>query len=194
MGFIDQHVDVFAFVHICRHLTEFMNHTHNNAPEIIFQKPLQLPDAFSLLHVVHSNRFQVLQHLIFQLVAINHQQNGGLLTFGSFEQQFSYFNHRIGLATPLCVPDQPSCFAGIMGPFHHLLNSRFLMLAQDILVQLLVGFRKQNELFKVTKNGLFIAKRFDLGFQVADLFFPAIAGEAFPVENIASDGVPGNAV
>ena len=51
---------------------------------------------------------EILEHLIFQLVTIDHQQDGWLIGLRRFEKHLRGFDHRIGFAASLSMPDEPS--------------------------------------------------------------------------------------
>ena len=61
-----------------------------------------------MFHVCQAERGQVLEHLIFQLVAVDHQEDGRLLRLGCLEEHLGRLDHRVGLAAALRVPDEPA--------------------------------------------------------------------------------------
>ena len=66
-----------------------------------------------MLKVAEAEGGEVLEHLIFQLVAVDHQQHGGLVGFWGTEEPLRCFDHRESFAAALGVPDQASAAVGI---------------------------------------------------------------------------------
>jgi hypothetical protein len=71
---------------------------------ILVEQPVQSCDAIRVLHVCHAKRGKILEHLIFQLVAVDHQKDSRFLRFVRFEQKLRRLDHRIGFTTPLRMP------------------------------------------------------------------------------------------
>ncbi len=112
MGFIDQHVDVAAQVQIGGHVAELVDGRDDEAAIVAAEQLVQPGDAVGVLDVLHAERGQVLEQLVFQFVAVDQQQDGGLVGFGRFEEQFGRLEHGEGLAAALRVPDQAAPLAG----------------------------------------------------------------------------------
>ncbi len=55
----------------------------------------------------------VLEHLVFQLVAVDHQEDGRLDRLGRPKKLFSRLDHGEGLAAALSVPHKPPGTCGI---------------------------------------------------------------------------------
>jgi len=85
VGFVDQHVDVRARVQVRRHVAELVDHRHDDAAVVVAQQLVEPGDAAGVLQVALAQRGQVLEHLVFQLVAGDHQQHGGLVRPGCAE-------------------------------------------------------------------------------------------------------------
>ena len=140
-----------------------------------------------MCHVVEPHRGQVLEHLIFQLVAVDHQQNRRLVGLGRFEEQLGRLDHRVGLAAPLRVPDEAARPLRIERPAHHTVHSRRLMLAQDELLQLLLLLSEQDEVLQEAQDHRNRAEAFDLRFELPRLL-------VLPGKDVSPDRVPGHAV
>ncbi len=167
MGFVDEDVDVCARVEIRRHVAELVDHRHDDAPVVVAQQPVEPGDAAGVLQVAQAERGEVLEHLVFQLVAVDHQQDGGLVRLGRAEKPFRRLDHGEGLAAALGVPDQPAGAPGIEGPADGRLHRAGLVLAQDVFVQLLVLLGKDDV---VLQEGEYLrdgAEGLDLCFQSA---------------------------
>ena len=98
MGFIDQHVDVAARIQIGGHVAELVDGRDDEAAIVAAEQLVQSGDGVRVLDVLHPQRGQVLEQLIFQFVAIDQQQDGGLVGGGRFEEQFRRLQHGEGLA------------------------------------------------------------------------------------------------
>jgi hypothetical protein len=85
------------------------------------------------------------------------------------------------------MPDQAAAAPGVQAAGHHGLHRRGLVLAQDVFVQLFVLLGKDDEVLEQAQQVLPVAEGFDFVLQATDLL-------AFPVEEIAAQGVPGDPV
>ena len=92
---------------------ELVDHRYDNAPVVVLQQPVKPGDALGMLQVAETDRFQVLQHLIFQFVTVDHQEDGWFVCRRSAEEQFRRFNHGEGLAAALGMPDEAAGTFGI---------------------------------------------------------------------------------
>ena len=174
-------------VQVRRHVAELVDHRHDDAPVILPQQPVQRRDAVGVRHVAQAHRRQILEHLIFQLVAVDHQQDGRLLRLGRLEEQLRRLDHRVGLAAALRVPDEAARALRVERPRHHLVHRRRLMLAQDELLQFLLLLREEDEILQEAQQLRHGAEALHLGFEVADLL-------VLPVENVSPHRVPGHPV
>ena len=69
-------------VEVRRHVAELVDHRHDDAPVVLpflVEQLVQRRDAVGVRHVAQAHRREVLEHLVFQLVAVDHQQDGRLL-------------------------------------------------------------------------------------------------------------------
>jgi len=82
VGFVDEDVDVRARVEIRRHVAELVDHRHDDAPVVATQQLVEPGDATGVLQVALAERGEVLEHLIFQLVAVDHQEDGITIALG----------------------------------------------------------------------------------------------------------------
>jgi hypothetical protein len=144
VGLVDEHVDVRARVEVRRHVAELVDHRHDDAPVVVAQQLVEPGDAAGVLQVAQAQRREVLEHLIFQLVAVDHQQHGGLVRLGRAEQPLRRLDHREGLAAALGMPDQAAGADGVEGAADRRVHRAGLVLAQDVLVQLLVLLGKDD--------------------------------------------------
>ena len=103
---VDQDVDVRPRVQVRRHVAELVDHRHDDAAVVVLQQLVEPRDAAGVLHVAQAQRREVLEHLVFQLVAVDHQQDGRLVRLGRLEEQLRRLDHGEGLAAALRVPDQ----------------------------------------------------------------------------------------
>lgn len=87
---------------------------------------------------------RVLEHLVFQLVAVDHQQHGRLVGLGCAEQPLRRLDHGEGLAAALGVPDEAARALGIEGAADGRLHRAGLVLAQDVFVEFLVLLGKDD--------------------------------------------------
>ncbi len=79
VGLVDQHVDVRAGVEVRRHVAELVDHRDDDATVVVAQQLVQLGDAVGVLQIAQPQRRQVAEHLVFQLVAVDHQQHRRLV-------------------------------------------------------------------------------------------------------------------
>ena len=156
-------------------------------PVVRLEQPVQLRDAVGVGHVAQTHRRQVLEHLIFQLIAVDHQQDRRLVRLRRFEKHFRGFDHRVGLAAALGMPDEAARELRVERPRYHPVHACGLMLAQHELLQLFVFFGEEDEVFEQAQQMRHRAKAFDLGFEIADLFM-------LPAKDIAPHRAPGRAV
>ena len=140
-----------------------------------------------MLQVAQAQRGQVLEHLVFQLVAVDHQQDGRLVRLGRAEEQFGRLDHGEGLAAALGVPDEAARPPGIEGAADDRLHRAGLVLAQDVFVQLLVLLGKDDVVLQEGEHLRDGAEALHLGLQLADLL-------VLPVEDVPPHRVPGHPV
>ncbi len=140
-----------------------------------------------MLQVAQAERGEVLEHLVFQLVAVDHQQDGRLVRLGRAEEQLRRLDHGEGLAAALGVPDQAARAPGIEGAADDRLHRAGLVLAQDVFVQLLVLLGKDDVVLQEGEHLRDGAEALHLGFQLADLL-------VLPVEDVPPHRVPGHPV
>jgi len=159
------------------HIAELVNHRHNDAPVVIFQQLVEPGDAPSVLQIAQTERGEVLEHLVFQLVAVDHQEDGRLVRLGCPKKLFSRLDHGEGLAAPLGVPDEAPFTHGIKGAAHGRLHRAGLMLAQDLFVQLLVLLGKDDILFQEGQHLRDGAEALHLRLQLADLLILPVKTE-----------------
>src|SRR5262249_9075379 len=172
---------------VCRHALKLLDRRNNDTAIVTFEQLSQPGNAVRVFYVIQPQRSQVLEHLIFQLVAVDHHQDRGLLRLGSFEQELRRLDHRIGLAASLRVPDQPSGQLRVQRSLHDFLHPHRLMLAQDVLAQLLFLLGKDDVVFQELQDMRDGAEAFDLRFEIANLL-------VLPVKNVTSERIPGYAV
>jgi hypothetical protein len=86
--FVDEDVDVRSVIDIGRHIAELVNHRHNDAPVVIFQQLVEPGDAPSVLQIAQTECGEVLEHLIFQFVAVDHQEDSRLVRLGRPKKLF----------------------------------------------------------------------------------------------------------
>jgi hypothetical protein len=112
MGFIHQHEDVGAGVQVGRDVVEFVNHREDQAARIGLEQVAQVTFGERQVHLPEADRFQVLEELALQFVAVHDEQDSGVLEGGRFEQQTGQGEHGVGLAGALRVPDQAAASLG----------------------------------------------------------------------------------
>ncbi len=134
-------VRVFRFG---RHVAELVDHGHDDAAVVVAQQLVEPGDAAGVLQVTQAERGEVLEHLVFQLVAVDHQQDGRLVRLGGAEQPLGRLDHGEGLAAALGVPDQAARALGIEGAADGRVHRAGLVLAQDVFVQFFVFFGKDD--------------------------------------------------
>jgi hypothetical protein len=147
MGFVDQNVNVLASVDLRRHVAELVDHGNDDSAVIGPEEALQFSNVIGMRNIVQTDGGEVLQHLIFELIAVNHQQDGRLVRSWRFEEQFGRFDHRIGLTAALGVPDESTTERWVESATNYLVNSGGLVLSQDILLERVFLFRKEDEVF-----------------------------------------------
>jgi hypothetical protein len=185
--FIDQHVDVGAPVEIRRHVAELVDHRHDDAAVVGGEQLVEAGDTAGVLHIPQAQGGEVFEHLIFQLIAVDHQQHGGLIGGGQAKEQFGGLDHRVGFATALGVPDQATGADGAESAFEHGLHGGGLMLAEDVLVEFFVFLGKHDVVLQKGQQLGDGAEALDFGLQVADLV-------VLPGEEVAAHGVPAHAI
>ena len=166
---IDQHVDIGAGVEIRGHIAELVDHRHDDAAVVGGEQLVEAGDAAGVLHIAQAEGGEIFKHLIFQLVAVDHQQHGGLVGGGKAEQQFGGLDHREGFATALGVPDQPTGARRAEGALDHGLHGGGLMLTQNVLVEFFVFLGKHDVVLQEGEQLGDGAEALDLGLQLADL-------------------------
>ena len=80
MRFIDQDIDVRSRVEVFRHVAELVNRRHDDAAIVFLQQTVEPDDAAAVFKSAQSKRSKVLEHLVFQLVAVDHQKDGRLVS------------------------------------------------------------------------------------------------------------------
>jgi hypothetical protein len=168
MGLVDEDVDVRAHVEIRRHVAEFMDHRHDDAPVVVLQQLVEPPDTPRMLQISQTQRGEVLEHLVLQLVAVDHQQDSRLVRLGRTEKPLRRLDHCKSFAATLSVPDKTSRSLGIKSATDSRIHRPSLMLSQNVFVQLLILFGKDDVVLQERKNFWDGTERFDLGFQTAN--------------------------
>lgn len=135
VGLVDQHVNVGPGIQVSRHVREFLDRRDDDAAIVILQQRIECVDAGGRLHVVQTQCLQVSYHLVFQLVAVDEQQDGWLFRLRRFEQHLGGLDHREGLAAALGMPNHPPTRGRMVGALHHLFYGAGLVLTQDELLQ-----------------------------------------------------------
>ena len=129
-----------------------MDHRHDDAPVVVAQELVEPGDAAGVLQIAQAERSEVLEHLIFQLVAVDHQKDGRLVRLGCAEEHLRRLDHGEGLATALGVPDKAARALGVEGAAHGRLHRAGLVLAQDVFVQLLVLLGKDDVVLQESEH------------------------------------------
>ncbi len=184
---VDQNIDVRAHVDPRGHVAKLVDHRHDDTPIIIFQQLIEPGDAACMFQVAETERGEVPEHLVFQLVAVDHQQDGRFIRLRRTEQLFCGLDHREGLATALRVPDEPPTSFRIECTTDRCIHRTGLVLTQDVLVQFLVLFGKNDILFQKGQHLRNSAEALHLRFELADLFI-------LPVENVPPHGIPAHPI
>ena len=158
-------------------------------------QPVQLRDRIRVRHVAQPDRRQIPQHLVFQLVAVDHEQHGWLLRLRRPEQQLRALHQRVGLAAALRVPHQSARARRVETPRHGPVHGSHLVLPQHDLLQLLVLLREHDAVPQQPQHMRHRTERFDFRLKIAcpepvewASFF------AFPIENVPPHRVPGHPV
>ena len=165
VGFVDEDVDIRARVEIRRHIAELVDHRHDDAPVVVLQQLVEPGDATGVLQVAQAERGEVLEHLVFQLVAVDHQEHGRLVRLGRAEEPLRRLDHGEGLAAALGVPDEAAGAPGIEGPADGRLHRAGLVLAQNVFVQLLVLLGEDDVVLQEGEHLRDGAKALHLGLQ-----------------------------
>ena len=112
-------------------------------------------------------RGEVLEHLIFQLVAVDHEEDGGLVRPGRTEKLFRRLDHGEGLTAALGVPYEATGPHRIEGAADGLFHRAGLVLAQDVFVQFLVLLGKDDVVLQESEHLRNGAEALHLGLQAA---------------------------
>ena len=150
--FIYQHENVTPFIDPGRHVAEFMDGRDDDSPIVVPEQLDQRVDPVGVLHVVKPQGHQVLAHLVFQFVAVHHQQDGGFFTFRRLEEHLRGLDHGKGLAAALGVPDQSTRASGIQATVDHPVHGQGLVLRQDVLIQFLVFLGEEDKVFEPSQE------------------------------------------
>ena len=172
---------------IRRHVAELVDHRHDDAPVVVLQELVEPGDAAGVLQIAEAERGEVLEHLIFQLVAVDHQEDGRLVRLGRAEEPLRRLDHGESLAAALSVPDEAAGAPGIEGAADGRLHRAGLVLAQDVFVQLLVFLGKDDVVLQEGEHLRDGAEAFHLGLQLADFL-------VLPIENVPPHGVPAHPI
>ena len=145
MGLVDQHVDVRPRADVRGHVVELVDHRDDDPAIVVPQQFHQPADAVGVLDVLQPEHRQVPQHLIFQFVAVDQQQDGRLLGLRGLEEQFGRLDHRERLAAALRVPYQPAAFLRVESPPDDPPDRFRLVLPKNVLLKLLVLLGENDE-------------------------------------------------
>ncbi len=88
LGLVDQDVDVRAGIDIGWHIAELVDHRHDDTPIVLLQQLVEPGDAASMFQIAQTECGKVLEHLVFQLVSVNHQEDGRLVRLGCAKELF----------------------------------------------------------------------------------------------------------
>src|SRR5262249_5959738 len=134
VSLVDQDENVAPQVDICPHVAKFVNHRHYDAAIILpllVEELVESCNTVGVRDVGHSDGRKVLEHLIFEFVAVDHEQDGRLLRFVGLEEQLGRLDHRVCLAASLRMPDESTCKLRIENARNHPFYGSRLMLAQN---------------------------------------------------------------
>ena len=179
--FVDEDVDVPPRVQVRRHVAELVDHRHDDPAVVVPKKLIETGDAARVLQIAQAERGEVLEHLVFQLVAVDHQQHRRLVRLGSPEKHLRRLDHREGLAAALRVPDEAARAPGIERAADGRVHRAGLVLAQDVFVQLLVLLGEDDVILEEGEHLRNGAETLHLGLQAAGnvkggrVFQPALA-------------------
>lgn len=120
VGLVDHHEDVRPLAEVGEHPLKLVDGRDDDAAVVVPEQLVERGDTIGMLNVLDAQRREVSQHLIFQLVAIDEDEDGGLVRFGRLEQQLGRLDHRERLPAALRVPNKaaPSfcSFLALDGP------------------------------------------------------------------------------
>ena len=148
MRLVNQHEYVGPFVDLGGHAAELVDGGNNDAPIVALEQIDQCVHSVGVFHIVQPQCRQILAHLVFQFVAVHHQQDGGLVTCRSLEQPLCGLDHREGFAAALSMPDQPARAFRIQAAADYPLHSSGLVLGQDVLVEFFVFFSEDDKVLE----------------------------------------------
>ena len=180
---VDQDIDVRAGIDIGRHIAELVDHGDDDAPVVVTQKLVEPGNAGGMFQIAQPQRSKIFEHLVFQLVPVDHQEDGRLLRLRRTKEQLRRLDHGEGLAAPLGMPDETASASRIEGASDHLLHRAGLVLAQDVFVQLLVLLGKEDVLLQEVEHLRDGAEALHLRLQLAHL-------PILPVEDVPPHRVP----
>ena len=190
MGLVYENENILAGIELRWHVTEFVDHGDDDTAIILaflVQQLVERGDAVGVRHVGHADGREILQQLIFQLIAVDHEQDGRLLRFVRPEEKFCCLNHRVGFAASLRVPDKSARAFRIESAGDDLVDRCRLMLAQNDLLQFLLFLREDNEVFQEAEQVGHVTEALDLRLKITDLI-------VLPVEDVSPHGAPCHAV
>ena len=174
-------------IEVRRHAAELVDRRDDDAPIAVLQQPVEPSDAVGVFQVAQAECGQVLEHLIFQLVAVNHEEDGRLVGLGCAEESLCRFDHGEGLAAALGVPNEAAGTVGGKGASDGGVHRAGLVLAQNVFIQLLILLGKDDVVLQEGEHLWDGAEALHLSLQPAGLGI-------LPVEDVAPHRVPGHAV
>ena len=111
-----------------------MDHRHDDAAivsPLLIEEFIERRNRAGVLNIADSQCHQILEHLIFELVAIDHQKHGRLLCLVGLEKKLRGLDHRVRLAASLRMPHKPARTRRIKRTPDNLFDSCGLMLPED---------------------------------------------------------------
>ena len=187
VGFVDEDVEVGARVEVRRHVAELVDHRYDDSPVIVLQQLVEPGDAAGVFQVAQAERVEVLEQLVFQLVAVDHEENGRFFRRRRAKKSFRRLDHGEGLAASLGVPDEAVGAIGVKRALDNFIHRAGLVLVQNVFIRFLVFLDKEDVVLQEGEHLRDGAEALHLGLQL-----PGVG--VLPIENVPPYRVPGHSV
>ena len=130
VGFVHKDEDCVPGIDLLRHTFELVDHRDDEATVIGCKEFLQFPFALRDFDISNPGSGEIAEELGFEFVPVHEHDHGRALKDRFAEDLLCCHDHRVGLARPLCVPDQAAFLSGIPCAAERLIDSPHLVLAE----------------------------------------------------------------
>ena len=154
VGFIDEHDDIVALVLDLTQLLEFLNGSDEHARRLVSEYAFQVANTHHHPRVRKHTVEEGVVHLVLQVLAVHHDENGGVVQGFGLAEFVGSVKHGERLARTLGVPNHALRLVGLHYPIDNLVGGTQLLVTRHFLDDLVVVALKHNEMLQDVEHAL----------------------------------------